>query len=135
MNKNGNNVVLCNKACLYKHIKVDFGFENYLVNLPWPIASVIVKFRTVNHKLAIETGRYININREFRYCELCNMNKLGDEYHLFFECVNANVVRNRERYLPNVTPNMFGLISIMKSINDKSMGSRIASFFKVTDVI
>ena len=114
---------------------MDFGFENYLVNLPWPIASVIVKFRTVNHKLAIETGRYININREFTYCELCNMNKLGDEYHLFFECVNANVVRNRDRYLPNVTPNMFGLITIMKLINDKSMGSRTASFFKATDVI
>ena len=49
------------KCILYKHIKVDFKFENYLVQLPWNVCKYIVKLRTVDHRLAIETGSYSNI--------------------------------------------------------------------------
>ena len=38
------------------------------------------------HYLPIETGRWQNLDREKRYCNLCNCSKLGDEYHYIFEC-------------------------------------------------
>ena len=128
-------VLLCKKAILYKYIKTDFEFVDYLIHLPWSIAIWIVKLRTVNHKLAIETGIYINIDRELRFCELCNMDKIGDEYHLFFECVNPNIVLNRNRYVPNVIPNMYSFLNMLKSVNTKSIGCRIANFLKSTNVM
>ena len=34
----------------------------------------------------IETGRWLNIERNERNCSLCNLNKFGDEYHYLLEC-------------------------------------------------
>jgi hypothetical protein len=44
------------------------------------------KYRT----RTIETGRWRNIDRENRYCNLCNCQKLGDEYHYVLECSSLN---------------------------------------------
>lgn len=38
----------------------------------------IARFRTSNHKLPIETGRWNNVDRENRKCWLCNVD-IGDE--------------------------------------------------------
>ena len=56
------------------------------------------KFRCVNHKLPIEKGRFygIAIDDNDRVCELCNTNKLGDEYHYIF---NVAFLRLKERNL------------------------------------
>ena len=40
----------------------------------------------LNHKLPIETGRWNNIQREDRKCNLCDLNDLGDEFHYLFKC-------------------------------------------------
>ncbi len=53
---------------LYKYCKTDFKFENYLVQLI--------------------RGRYRNIAREQRICNICNTGRRGDAYHIFFECQN-----------------------------------------------
>ena len=52
------------------------------------------RFRTTNHYLPIETGRW----RENRYCNLCNCQKLGDEYHYVLECSSLN--DKRKQLLP-----------------------------------
>ena len=44
------------------------------------------KFRTLNHKLPIEYGRWHNITRNMRFCNLCNQNEIGDECHYMLEC-------------------------------------------------
>ena len=44
------------------------------------------RFRTTNHYLTIETGWWRNIDRGNTYCNLCNCQKLGDEYHYVLEC-------------------------------------------------
>ena len=46
----------------------------------------MVRFRTANHKLPIETGRWNNIDLPERKCELCNKNDLGGEYHYLLRC-------------------------------------------------
>ena len=40
----------------------------------------------MNHKLPIECGRWINVNREDRKCELCDSNDLGDEFYYLLKC-------------------------------------------------
>ena len=42
-------------------------------------------FRTTNHKLPIETGRWYGIDRENRQCLKCNSRSIGDEFHYIME--------------------------------------------------
>ena len=43
------------------------------------------RFRTTNHKLPIEQGRWDNIDRNNRICFLCNSD-IGDEFHYILQC-------------------------------------------------
>ena len=45
---------------------------------------MFTQFRLGNTKLPAETGRWVNIDRNERYCTLCNRNEIGDEFHLLF---------------------------------------------------
>ena len=56
---------------------------------------VCVKFRTLNHRLPIEVGRWRNIIRENRICNLCNGRNLGDEFHYLFECPSLSNERKK----------------------------------------
>ena len=38
-------------------------FEKYLIDLPDALKYIVCKFRTVSHKLPIESGRYTRILR------------------------------------------------------------------------
>jgi hypothetical protein len=55
----------------------------------------LCKFRTTNHKLPIETGRWNNIDRVNRICTKCNNITIGDEYHYIIECEHFSNFRNR----------------------------------------
>ena len=46
----------------------------------------ILKFRTANHLLPIETGRYDGTPLEDRKCTLCKTNEVGTEKHYLFHC-------------------------------------------------
>ena len=50
----------------------------------------LCKFRTTNHKLPIEHGRWntiiSNIQRKNRKCNLCNLEEIGDEFHYISNC-------------------------------------------------
>ena len=86
-------------STLYKHVKHVFGVEEYLIRLPDNLRISLCKLRTSNHKLPIETGRYMNINKQDRICTMCNNNDIGDEYHLVMECKNHKVVQIRKNTL------------------------------------
>ena len=60
----------------------------------------IYRFRCCNHKLAIERGRYSGINRNLRYCDMCNLDVPEDEYYFFFECVKPDIVTIRQQCTP-----------------------------------
>ena len=62
------------------------------------MSIALCRFRACNHKLPIESGRYLNIPRSERSCHLCNVNDLCDEYHVIFKCEALNSLR--QKYLP-----------------------------------
>ena len=62
--------------------------------------DILSEYAIINHKLAIETGRYSGIDRNLRYCDMCNLEVLGDEYHFFFECVKPDIVTLRQQCIP-----------------------------------
>ena len=57
------------------------------------LRMLLCKFRLGNSKLPIGRGRYNNIPREKRYCELCNFNIIGDGFHFILECTVLNELR------------------------------------------
>ena len=68
-------------------------------------AVALSRFRTGNHWLPIETGRWSGVPREDRLCPHCN--SLGDEFHFLFQCVLFSDLRlplgdivNEYRHLP-----------------------------------
>ena len=70
-----------NDSChTYKLIKKKFGREKYITQAPPALLQYMIKFRTNNHKLPIEVGRWLNNEIGERACNLCN-NSIGDEYH------------------------------------------------------
>ena len=54
----------------------------------YQLRSVLTKLRLPSHKLRIETERYNRnrTDRELRYCTLCNVNDVEDEYHFLLIC-------------------------------------------------
>ena len=63
-------------------IKNTYGSSAYL-DLTRKNASrkALVKLRISSHKLLIETGRYENIPRNERVCNVCNCKTIEDEIH------------------------------------------------------
>jgi hypothetical protein len=60
--------------------KETFEFEKYLEILDNKYLLDFFKFRTSNHKLPIECGRWQNIERNRRLCKLCQKHEIGDEF-------------------------------------------------------
>ena len=59
------------------------------------LRKLVFRFRTSNHKLPIETGRYNNVPRENRLCTFCSSNKLCDEFNLILECSLLKNIRRK----------------------------------------
>ena len=74
------------KGLCYKHFKDCFEFENYLNLLDDKNRQLLCKFRTCNHRLPIEIGRWQGIERQNRTCNICDKNEIGDEFHYVLQC-------------------------------------------------
>ena len=73
-----------------KGLKDTLEYESYFNILKDKDLTALCKFRTTNHQLPIECGRWCNIPREDRFCTLCSKNEIGDEFHYSFSCDNSN---------------------------------------------
>ena len=73
------------KCYIYRVIKCDFNFENYLIK-NGNNKVTLCKFRCGNHKLPITKGRFTNVEMEERICNLCMTNNIGDEFHYMLCC-------------------------------------------------
>ena len=95
------NLVESSPSCnsLYKHIKSNFEVEFYLSKLPESLRPYISKFRTSNHRLPIQRGRYDRTPREERLCTLCDEQLVGDEFHFILVCKNLQLVDLRNQYI------------------------------------
>ena len=118
------------KCLVYRLYKKDFCFEEYLDKLPKSLAFYLCKFRTMNHNMPIEKGRYLGIERNHRLCHLCNSYLLGDEYHYLFECTHFSA--DRRKYIQRyyfTHPNTYKLQELMNN-KDISILTKLAIFVK-----
>ena len=100
------NVRISEKGINYRLYKKDFTFESYLNVLPFPLWNHVLKFRICNLRLPIELGRFTNLPRHERTCHICNLDKLGDEFHFMFECTDDRMVILRNKFInPEYTIN------------------------------
>ena len=73
------------KCLNYRIVKKEFQYENYFNILPIDLTIPFFHFRSLNHKMPIEWGRFLGTVRDGRICELCSLHRLGDEYHYVLE--------------------------------------------------
>ena len=73
-----------------KNVKI----KTSLLKLPVSLRIYLNKFRVSNHKSPIERGRYGNLERSERKCNVCRV--LGDEFHFF--CFSAVFLITRGSY-------------------------------------
>ena len=82
------------KCFIYRIFKTDLAFEKYIIELSMKAYIDLAKFRTTNNRLPIEKGWWNNTERNERYCNLCNTNLIGDEFHYLFECEILKDIRH-----------------------------------------
>ena len=119
------------KCSLYRNFKDELKFERYLVSVKFPLKSAMIRFRTSNHNLPIELGRYVNIDREERRCTFCNTGDIGDEYRYF--CICSYFDLPRKELLPRAIyrhPSVLKFCDFMKS-RRKSQLVKIAKLMKI----
>ena len=80
------NMSLSSRGKTYQIYKEQISLERYFNLLPDKLWKPILKFRTSNHYLPIETGRWNKIPLEDRICTLCNENYIADEFHYLLKC-------------------------------------------------
>jgi hypothetical protein len=57
-----------------------------------------VALKCSSHKLPIEKGRFLSIDRSEQICTLCNKHKMGGEFHYLFYC--SHFTQAKCRFLP-----------------------------------
>jgi hypothetical protein len=105
------------KALNYRIFKTKFQFEEYFNILNIGDAIRLCRFRTTNPYLPIETGRWRNIDRENSYCNLCNCQKLGDEYHYVLEC--SALDDKRKQLLPKYFMKIHNVVKFFELLSNK----------------
>ena len=87
---------ICNSNRLSSYIlyKDLLAMETYLETIHVNKFRVsLSKFRLSSHDLAIEKGRYNNINRKNRLCTYCNMNVIENDFHFLLVCAKNRHLR------------------------------------------
>ena len=69
----------------FKLFKDSFECSRYFSLLPNYYSKILIAFRTRNHRLPIETGRWNSIPVHERVCHLCHSD-IGDEFHYILSC-------------------------------------------------
>ena len=87
------------KLRIYKELKDNFSQpEPYITSdINRKTRSLINQFRSGSLPLAIETGRWNNIEQELRFCKVCNKGTVKDEIHFIFQCEPLRFVREKHQ--------------------------------------
>ena len=105
------------ESSCYKIYKTHFEQGKYITKLSPYFCKIFMRFRTRNHRLPVEVGRWGSIRRNQRLCSYCN--ELVDEFHYLFSCNHFEV--ERKQYLKRyyyVRPN---IIKFEKLMNTKTI--------------
>ena len=105
----------------YRLFKTDFERSHYLDFIPENMYKCLLRFRTRNHRLPVECGRWKGIPLQDRKCSFCDCD-IGDEYHYLLICPHYNEQR---RYLMKPfyyrRPNILKYNDLMNSRNKTEM--------------
>ena len=116
-----------NAYTLFKH---KFELENYLLKLPHTLRKHLCLFRTRNHRLPVERGRWLNITTSDRKCHFCNSD-VGDEFHALLKCPFFSIERRRfiKPYFYK-RPNIIKFDELMNTNNTAAL-KKLAKFVRV----
>ena len=120
-----------NDSChTYRLIKKKFGLEKYLIQTPPALLKYMIKFRTNNHRLPIEVGRWSNLETRERICNLCN-SSIGDEYHYIFECNSFS--DQRKNLISKKFSKRHNVVKFERLVNstDRSETVNLCKFIKI----
>ena len=95
-----------------------------------PLSKYICKC-SLSHKLPIEKGHFLNIERNERICLLCNKNELGDEFRYLCNCEFFHI--SRIKFIPLWrfrSPNSLKFEKLMNS-EDRAVLTKFALFIKI----
>ena len=100
---------------LFKHVKFDFCFEQYLHLNNSALRTSITKIRLSSHLFNIERGRWgkKKVDHKDRICSSCNV--IEDEYHCIVECPLYSEIR--KGLLPQnllTKPSMYNFIEYFR---------------------
>ena len=107
----------------YRIFKQNFQQSNYISKLPDRLCKIMFKFRTRNHRLPVETGRWQGIPFDIRTCQECQLD-LGDEFHYLFICPQFK--EERKKYLRQYIykkPNTYKFNELMNTPDHKQQVS------------
>ena len=88
------------------------------------------KISSFCYTLLIEKGRYHNIERGKRICQICDMNDVEDEYHFIFKCpfyTNLRHLYIKKYYLSK--PSVFKLVQLL-SVQKRKELCNIGKYLK-----
>jgi hypothetical protein len=90
--------------------------QTYLTKpIPELYKKCIIKMRLSSHNLAIEQGRYYNVNRNNRNCKFC-IDDIEDEMHFILLCpmytnLRYNLIKpyywNKTKHIQNITQSKY----------------------------
>jgi hypothetical protein len=118
------------KGLYYQYFKSSPMFEKYLL-LPKSISIPLLKFRTTNHHLPVECGRWLGIPRLERTCKLCNSPSVADEFHYMFRC--QFFTKDREQFIPtkySKWPNLITFSRLMNIVKIKDL-KKLATYINI----
>lgn len=115
-----NNSGRLSSYCLFKH---EFESEKYLSCISENKYRIAYsRLRLSSHDLAIETGRYTNIERKYRKCLQCNMGAVESEYHFILVCPKYRDLRYKF-FSPYFCrwPNIHKFVDLMSSKSPRTI--------------
>ena len=81
------------KLRTYGLIKCSIGREDYLTEIRnTKLRRKLTKFRVSNHKLMIEVGRHMKLQKQERICQICQEG-VEDEIHFLITCKHYKTLR------------------------------------------
>lgn len=122
---------LSSKGRNYGIFKQDLIQESYLTSLPRNAYITMIKFRTSNYKLPVETGRWEGIPHNERKCSLCEKNDIGDDFHYmlicpFFRVERADLLKPYYYTRPNIVK-----YKDLLTCRNKSVLLKLSKFMKI----
>ena len=114
----------------YKIFKNKFEINKYFLQLNNKQCRILTAFRTRNHRLPIETGRWNNTPLSERTCQFCQ-NEVGDEFHVILKCNFFKEERLRliKPYYRN-HPNALKMYELMNHPN-KTVMKNLTAFIEI----